>query len=338
MMPIIPTTPQQTTQNERPIVVIGAGAVGCYHAGLIALSGQRVLLIAKPLRAKALQEKGLVIQWLTHQQTIPIEVSADITRIREAQQIIICVKSHQTEALANTMLAHLRPDCVILSMQNGLQNTARLSTQLRRPIFITMIYVALSMLCDHVVSYQGGGPLILGQLPSDPSLNSTNTHANSNPTPNPSDADLEGLVNLLVKANIPVSVSSDILQDLWSKWILNCVYNGLSALGPINYGELVRVPGILDLIQAITEECFALARAENISLNEASITEQIARIPVICPLQKSSMAQDIETQRPTEILELNGLAVLKGQALAIPTPLNALITSLIQMQESLYPT
>lgn len=302
------------------IAILGAGAVGCYYGGLLAASGQEVLFFAKSKRAKILQTEGLNIRWSTHTQHLKIQVTDDIQRIREANALLICVKANQSTAIANQIKPFLSTNTMVLSMQNGLQNAQRLSEVFGRPVDVAMIYAALAMTSDNTVSYQGGGHLVLGR-PGD-----TAAHQDA----------LQALADMFHKANIPVKISANITQDLWSKWIINCAFNALSALGQIAYQDLMQQAHLSEIINSIVNECFALAKAEKITLDEAAISHQIQQVAIQWPLQKSSMAQDVMAKRPTEIAELNGLAQAKGVLLNVPTPINTVLTSLIKMQERLY--
>ena len=302
------------------IAILGAGAVGCYYGGLIAASGQEVVLIAKPQRAKIIKEQGLRIKWLTHTQHIQINVTDESQVIQNAKVVFICVKAIQTKVVAKQIQPYLAKNTIVLSMQNGLQNAARLSEILGRPIDVAMIYAALSMSDENEVSYQGGGKLVLGRP-----IDSDNA-----------DHDLNQLAGIFQRASCQVSISSNINHDLWSKWIINCAFNALSALGQINYQDLVQQTNIPEIIDAIVQECFSLAKAEKIALDEQFILSQIQNVAIQWPLQKSSMAQDLMAKRPTEIAELNGLAQEKGVLYNVSTPMNTLLTTLIKMQERLY--
>jgi 2-dehydropantoate 2-reductase len=302
------------------IAIIGAGAVGCYYGGLIAASGQEVVLIAKPQRAKIIKEQGLRIKWPTYTQHIQINVTDDDRAIQKAKALFICVKANQSTTIAKQIRPYLAKSALVLSLQNGLQNAARLSEILSRPIDVAMIYAALSMSAENEVSYQGGGKLVLGRP-----IDSDNA-----------DHDLNQLAGIFQRASCQVSISSNINQDLWSKWVINCAFNALSALGQINYQDLVQQTNIPEMIDAIVQECFALAKAEKVSLDEQFILSQIQNVAIQWPLQKSSMAQDLMAKRPTEIAELNGLAQEKGALYNVPTPLNTLLTTLVKMQERLH--
>jgi 2-dehydropantoate 2-reductase len=302
------------------IVILGAGAVGCFYGGLIAASGQEVVLIAKPQRAKIIREQGLQIKWPTYIQHIQINVTDDYQVIQNAKALFICVKANQSTAVAKQIQPFLAKNTLVLSLQNGLQNAARFAEILGRPIDVAMIYAALSMSAENEVSYQGGGKLVLGRP-----IESDNA-----------DHDLNQLAGIFQRAACQVSISSNITHDLWSKWIINCAFNALSALGQINYQDLVQQTNIPEIIDAIVQECFSLAKAEKVSLDEQFILSQIQNVAINWPRQKSSMAQDLMAKRPTEIAELNGLAQEKGALFNISTPMNTLLTTLIKMQERLY--
>ncbi len=302
------------------IAILGAGAVGCYYGGLIAASGQEVVLIAKPQRAKIIREQGLQIKWPTYIQHIQINVTDDYQVIQNAKALFICVKANQSTAVAKQIQPFLAKNTLVLSLQNGLQNAARFAEILGRPIDVAMIYAALSMSAENEVSYQGGGKLVLGRP-----IESDNA-----------DHDLNQLAGIFQRAACQVSISSNITHDLWSKWIINCAFNALSALGQINYQDLVQQTNIPEIIDAIVQECFSLAKAEKVSLDEQFILSQIQNVAINWPRQKSSMAQDLMAKRPTEIAELNGLAQEKGTLFNVSTPMNTLLTTLIKMQERLY--
>lgn len=309
-----------TITSSAKIAIIGTGAVGSFYGGLLALSGQDVLFFAKPQQVTLLKEKGLTIQWANEQQHVKLNVTSDFDELSSCRHILMCVKTHQNTSLASQIAKHIHPQAVVISLQNGIQNAQTLAQSITQPIYVAMIYAAIEKSEINTVVHHGGGDLILGnplQIPT-------------------SMGHLPRFGKCLETAKIPYSISQDILPTLWNKWIINCAFNGLSALGPIHYGQLIQEPGMHELMNAIAMECFTLAKAEKIVLDEAKILQQIKDIARDCPLQISSMAQDMVKKRPTEILELNGLAQFKGKLHAIATPLNSMICALIQMREKLY--
>src|SRR5882724_7943852 len=122
--------------SERPIVVAGAGSIGCYVGGMFALAGRNVGFLARPRVITEINANGL---WLTSYEGLDrrlsasaIKLSDDAAILREAGVILVCVKSTDTEAMAAMIAAHAPPDAVIVSLQNGVANVAVLRKYLPR--------------------------------------------------------------------------------------------------------------------------------------------------------------------------------------------------------------
>jgi 2-dehydropantoate 2-reductase len=263
------------------IVVLGAGAVGSYYAGLMAKSKQKITLLAKPRRAHAIREQGLTIQRADTSFHCILPVSDNYHVIEEADILFLCLKTTNSVQTAIEIKPFLKPNTLILSMQNGLCNAQELFSIVKQPVYVAMIYAALAMRSDTLVSHQGGGQLVLG-----------------NPQKFPTgESDLKRLVDIFRQADCPVKISENITQDLWSKWIINCAINALSALGRIHYQALFEQDKIPKIIESISEECFLIARADGITLDEQLIIRQIQSIPNLWPMQKSSMAQDFRSKK-----------------------------------------
>ena len=115
------------------VAVVGAGAVGCYYGGMLARAGVPVTLIGRPAHVDAMRRDGLR---LTHAprstNTCPCEASTDVAAVAGAALVLVCVKSTDTEATGAELAPHLAPDARVLSLQNGVDNAARLQAVLRR--------------------------------------------------------------------------------------------------------------------------------------------------------------------------------------------------------------
>jgi 2-dehydropantoate 2-reductase len=144
---------------------------------------------------------------------------------------------------------------------------------------------------------------------------------------------LDKISELLSKAGIPCPVSKDVRRDLWFKFLVNCSYNAISAIGQIEYGKMVSVDSIKELIDTLADEVLAIAHHEQISITQAEATEANDMIANTMVTQRSSTAQDIARKKSTEVDFLNGLVVTKGKLYGIPTPANQSVYALIKMIE-----
>lgn len=292
------------------IAVMGAGAVGCFYGGMLARAGHSVTLIGRAQHVAAIRAKGLHINALTFQESVPIGASTEATAVADADIVLFCVKSTDTETAGALMLPHLSPHTVIYSLQNGVDNAARLANTLGRPVVPVVVYVAAEMSGIGEVRHHGRGELVIG--PYEGAQHHTETFA---------------------RAGIPTRISDNVMGALWAKLIVNCAFNALSAVSQRPYGELFASFGVADVMRDVVRECLAVASACGVDVPGDSwqAVEQIAHS---MPGQRSSTAQDIARQKHTEIDYLNGFVVREGARFGIATPVNRTLHAMVRTIEA----
>jgi len=288
---------------------MGAGAVGCYYGGMLARAGHAVTLIGRPRHVEAMRRDGLLMETQAFRAHIPLEASTEASAVKGASLVLFCVKSTDTERAAAEIAPHLDRDALVLSLQNGVDNVARLKAVLPQEVSPAVVYVASEMAGPGHVRHHGGGELVVA------------------PT-----AASDGLVTLFGDAGVPVRISDNVAGALWVKLIQNCAYNALSAITQMPYARLVRGEGVEAAMRDVVDECRAVARAEGVTL-PGDIWEAVQRIHRTMPSQLSSTAQDLARGRRTEIDHLNGYVVRKGEALGIATPVNRVLHALVKLLE-----
>lgn len=291
------------------VAVMGAGAVGCYYGAMLARAGHTVVLIGRPQHVQAVQRQGLRLQTKAFDEQVPLEASTEASAAAGADLVLFCVKSPATEAAAQELRPHLDARTVLLCLQNGVDNAERLRTVLAQEVAAAVVYVATEMAGPGHVRHHGRGELVIA--PSSIS---------------------EALAQALVAAGVPVEISDNVQGALWSKLVLNCVYNALSAIAQMPYAALVQGEGVPGVMRQLTQECLAVARADGIVL-VGDIEIALRRIVETMPTQSSSTAQDLARGRTTEIDHLNGFIMRRGQALGIATPANAVLHTLVKLLE-----
>lgn len=294
------------------IAVMGAGAVGCYFGGLLARAGHDVVLVARPAHAEAMQREGLLLDTQSFRERVRVQASTQPEGVQGAECVLFCVKSTDTESAGLAMAPHLAKGATVLSLQNGVDNAERLAAVLQRPVLPAVVYVATAMAGPGHVRHFGRGELVIAPSPTS-----------------------EQLARTFAAAGIPMQVSDNVAGALWAKLVLNCVYNPLSAITRMPYGEIVNAQG-LDVPRAmddIVRECLAVAHASGIALPEGT-AEAVLPLAASMPGQVSSTAQDLARGRHTEIDHLNGFIVRRGEALGIATPANRLLHTLVRLLEA----
>ena len=292
------------------VAVMGAGAVGCYYGAMLARAGHEVVLIGRPAHVEAVRAGGLRLQTSAFDLHVPLAASTDAAAVRGADLVLFCVKSTDTEAGAAQIAPHLSPDALVLTLQNGVDNDARVRAVLGCEVAAAVVYVATEMAGPGHVRHHGRGELVIA-----PSRRSAEVAA------------------LLVAAGVPAQVSDDVRGALWAKLVLNCAYNALSAVSQRPYGELVRGAGVNEVIRDVVAECLAVAQADGVAI-PGDTAAAVRGIAETMPSQHSSTAQDLARGKASEIDHLNGYVVRRGEALGVPTPANRVLWVLVKLLEA----
>jgi 2-dehydropantoate 2-reductase len=302
------------------VAVVGAGAVGSYFGGLLARAGCDVTLIARQEHVTAIQENGLYMECQSFQEHVTVKASAEYKSLAEADLVLFCVKSPDTESVAQEIKPFLAKDATVLSLQNGVDNCERIKTVLSNPIYPAVVYVATGMAGPGHVKHFGRGELVIGDLEGREAcldqLNSIQDYLNG--------------------GNVPCSISQKIKQEMWLKFLVNCSYNAISGIGQIEYGQMIQSAHINVLIEQIVKEFLAVAEKEGIHISAEQAITANAQIAKTMTKQKSSTAQDLMKCKKTEIDYLNGYVVRRGLVHQIPTPANQSVHALVKMLEMAY--
>ena len=280
---------------------MGAGAVGCYYGAMLARAGHSVVLIGRPALVEAVKDEGLLLESKHFTGRVPVQADTSPAAVKDAELVLFCVKSGDTETAGAAIAPHLPKSAPVLSMQNGVDNAARLSTVIGRHAIPVVVYVAVEMAGPGHVRHHGRGDLAIG--PSDSSA---------------------AIATLMTAAGLPSEVSDRVINALWTKLIINCAFNGLSAISQLSYGELMRHPHVRETMQSIYDECIAVARADGITFPD-NLWQNLLDIAVNMAGQRSSTAQDLARGKRTEIDHLNGYVVRRGNELGVPAPVNRAI-------------
>jgi 2-dehydropantoate 2-reductase len=181
---------------------------------------------------------------------------------------------------------------------------------LPQEVAATVVYVASEMAGPGHIRHHGRGELVI----------------------EPSSAS-EEVAKALREAGVPTEISDNVRGALWSKLVLNCAYNALSALSQMPYGKLVQGEGVTRAMRDVVDECMAVAKAEGVTM-PGDVDAAVRRIAETMPNQFSSTAQDVARGKRSEIDHLNGLIVRRGEALNVPTPANRMLHVLVKLVES----
>ena len=299
------------------ILILGAGAVGLPLAAKLSRVADVVAVTREPY-ALAVSGRGLLISGAWGSETVRFPCVSELTDKKDFDYILITSKSQDTEGICR-QYKDLIVDHETVSLQNGIGNEERISRYTDRVIggVVMTGFVRSGDREVHVTA--NAGPMQLGRFPKG------------------LDAEVKGLADIMTRAGITVETSNQIKGKLWSKNLINCSLNPLSAITGVTYGKL-KEPDSWHIIDQIVREIYAVVQAEGITLmwGEPELYLEYlygALIPVMAG-HSSSMLQDILHGHLTEIDYLNGAVVTAGKRLGIATPYNACISDLIRFKES----
>jgi len=303
------------------VAVVGAGAVGGYYGGMLALAGVPVTLIARAAHVDAIARDGLAIVRADRRDVARVEATTQTAAIRTADVVLVCVKSPATRAVALEMEPHLAPGATVVSLQNGVANADVLAETLPAVVLASVVWVGVSMDAPGVVRHAGRGDLELGVARSGAGRPGAKARA----------ADIAAMFE---RAEVPCPVVGDIDAALWRKLITNCAFNAISALGRARYGRMAAEPVIRELMETAIREAVAVARASGVAIDEAAMIASVWRTAAAMAMQHSSTAQDVARGKRTEIDMLNGFVVSRGDALDVPVPVNRTLHALVRLREA----
>ena len=293
---------------------------------MLARAGHRVTLIGRPAHVQAISRNGLKLDLAASSTTeiIQIEASTELSSLHTADLVLFCVKSTDSASVALQIAPYLSPNALMMSLQNGVENSNLIAQQVANVVIPCVVYVATEIPAPGCVKHHGRGDLVIGTMQSSRLSDPQKT--------------LQAIVELFASAQVSVQISTNVMAELWSKLMINCAFNAISGLAQIQYGKLAALEPVRSTQTALVKEVIAVAKADGIHLSETLALQAVEQISVTMGSQKSSTAQDMARSKPSEIDHLNGFIVRRGMALGVATPVNQALFALVKLVESTYPT
>lgn len=297
------------------IVVYGAGALGSFFGGLLSRQHQ-VTLVGRPPHMQAVEKQGLRISGETSLVAHPAVATsmAEVPDAAHTEVVLLTVKAFDTQRAVEDIAAHT--SAPLLSLQNGLGNEESMAEVVgeRRALGGATTHGVLFVEPGHV-RHTGRGDTVIGELDG--------RHSSR----------VKHIADIFSAAGIPTSVSPDIRRELWRKALVNAAINPLTALLWCKNGYLLDNPHARQVMEAVCEEGYRVARALGISVGQ-DLMDRVMEVATRTRENLSSMLQSVLAGKRTEIDYINGVIVAQGKEQGIPTPVNAALTNMVRALET----
>lgn len=330
--------PIQRVDNARALVddramrigVMGAGAVGCYVGGALAAAGEDVVLVGRDRVRAELAAHGLTVVTLEGASrvapTARYTVATEAAALAGCDVVLCCVKSGQTAEAGAALADALPREALVVSAQNGVRNADALRAALRgQEALGGIVGFNVRPLGEGVFRRATSGPLVI--------------EASGHPA-------LAPLVDALRRAGLETEVARDVRARQWSKLVMN-LNNAVSALSGAPTKALLDSPGYRRVLRGVIGEAVAVMRDAGVR------TARVGPLPVqwfpallglptwlfrvlaraqlkVDPEARSSMWEDLERRRDTEVDELNGEVVRLAEAHGRDAPINRRLVALVR--------
>lgn len=300
------------------IVIIGAGGVGGYFGGKLALAGYHTTFIARGKTLESIRQNGLQVKSILGDFHVYPQATDNYEVIKDADLILLCVKSWQIEAIAHKIKPILPTNATILPLQNGADNAERLSKILPpAQIMAGLCRIVSKIESPGVIDHFGYEPeIVFGEVDHEPSLR------------------LESMKVAFDRAGFKNRASANIQRDIWLKFLFIASISAMGALTRSVLGVMREDPFIRRKLQETAEEIVAVGHGLGIDINDKDIKECFAIIDRIDYNTTMSLQRDMMEEKPSELENFNGYIVHQGDQLNIETPVNDFIYySLRPMEE-----
>ena len=296
------------------ILVMGAGAVGAYFGARLRAFGEDVVLCARGENLRAIRKGGLDITSI--RGDLRIEVTATDTPRDFAlyDLILFCVKAYDTDAAARAISGCLNPNGAILTLQNGVENEAKLVAMFgREAVMGGNARVGVEMVAPGKIVHISTGSIDFGEL------DGRQTDR------------VKTIAEMFQRAGILGQVSTDIMTARWDKLIWNGALNTVTTLTRRRVGEILDDPDSLKLLRTLMQEIVNVARAEGARISDDRIDAYIVHSQKNLRELKTSTQQDLERGKALEYEALSGAVVRAARRHNISVPTVETIYTLLRL-------
>ena len=303
------------------IGIVGAGAMGCVYAALMADAGNEVWAVDTwQAHVDAIAAKGLRLEGASGDRTVALGATSDPTTVGPCDLVIIATKAPQVEIAATGARVLLGPETPVLTIQNGLGSAAKVARIMGEERVMVGVVggFGASIVAPGHAHHNGMELVRLGE-------------ANGAVTPR-----LERIAAVWSEASFRVKCFDDIDQLVWEKLICNVCFSGTATLTGLTVGEIMADADAWPIASGCASEAHQVARAKGIRLDFDDPVAYVHDFGAKIPGARPSMLLDHIAGRRSEIDAINGAIPPEALALGLEAPYNTLVSALVRAKETAF--
>ena len=297
------------------VLFLGLGAVGASIASQFVDAKYPISVLCDMKRKKIYQKNGFIVNNKRYDFSY---VTPDEYR-SPADLIIIAVKYNNLKDAIKQLKGFVGEKTIIMSLLNGIDSEEIIAEYLgNKNIVHAFIYKIDATKNDNIITYFSKGIIVFGEKAGTVSDN------------------ICKIKKIFDRAAINYEISDHILKRMWWKYMANIGLNHTTAILKAPYKVIKKVSFAQELARLAMEEVVAISKVMEINLSEKDIDGVMGMLRQLHPDGKSSMLQDVEAKRKTEVEMLSGKLCQLGEQYYIPTPINRVFYNLIKSIENMY--
>jgi 2-dehydropantoate 2-reductase len=304
-------------QNITNVVVIGLGAIGAIYATkLKAYDPGCVRVLVDHERLERYQNSGILLNGVRHDFNY---ILPDPNAPLKADLIVIATKADALPAAIDAIAGYVHEHTIILALLNGITSEELIAARYGADKVLHSYFIGHgSTRAGNAITFDGVGRIVFGEA-----------HA-AGRTPK-----VEAVCQFFDQAGIDYEVPEDIIFSMWCKFVVNVGINQASGILRATYGDFQRSSRARAVVDELMREAILIAEKVGVSHVEAISSWCDQFIRNMPSAFKSSMLQDIEAGKKTEVDIFGGAVCALGEKYGIPTPQNALFLKLIKALEDI---
>ena len=302
-------------RDIKNVLICGIGAVGSIYANQINEYNNNCL---KVLVDKNRLENYTKTPKIFNGKPLKFNYILPDNNDYKADLIIIATKFDALSDVIKNMKNFVKEDTIIMSLLNGVTSEEIIAQEYGWKHTLLSYFIGHSaMRSGNNITYDGIGKIVFGIKENA----GTNTE------------DLQTVKNFFDKAGIVYEIPQDMHRALWLKYMLNVSSNQPSAILKMTFGQMQSNTKFLEFLKKIMKEVQNIAKAEGVNNTDTMIDEALTSFHKMIPDGKTSMLQDIEAGRKTEVEMFAGTMIKLGEKYNIPTPYNQVLKDLVGIIE-----